>query len=102
MTASMFLESCVTCPLHFGGSNDEYGQLRRQSVPASDLGITTDHLGFPDRPILVAEKAHLSAKHIEQHADKKTGPISGARFNIWCRLQDLNPPPDDYKALEIS
>ncbi|MFH5256044.1 hypothetical protein ACGTRS_32920 [Burkholderia semiarida] len=22
-------------------------------------------------------------------------------FRIWCRLQDSNPPPDDYKALEI-
>ncbi|MBJ9727555.1 MULTISPECIES: hypothetical protein [Burkholderia cepacia complex] len=32
--------------------------------------------------------------------EKRVTENSVTLFRIWCRLQDSNPPPDDYKALE--
>jgi len=29
---------------------------------------------------------------------KRKGPPSGGPFKYWCWLQDLNPPPPDYKS----
>ncbi|HEM7899702.1 TPA: hypothetical protein U2L33_003790 [Burkholderia cenocepacia] len=34
--------------------------------------------------------------------EKRVTENSVTLFRIWCRLQDSNPPPDDYKAPEES
>src|ERR1700704_792699 len=31
-------------------------------------------------------------------AEQKKGPPNGGPFKYWCWLQDLNPPPPDYKS----
>lgn len=50
------------------------------------------------RPMLSTQRAAGSRWACKIANQKKTAHIAVSRFGIWCWLQDLNPPPPDYKS----
>ncbi|WP_229278247.1 hypothetical protein, partial [Burkholderia cenocepacia] len=57
-----------------------------------DAGVTRK--GGGDGARAIAARGSMNEKRVTEN--------SVTLFRIWCRLQDSNPPPDDYKAVEIS
>jgi hypothetical protein len=37
----------------------------------------------------------------ERTAKEKAQPVRAGLSRNWCRLQDSNPPPDDYKSTAL-
>jgi len=45
-------------------------------------------------------KAFLSRWCGDYAEKEKAQPVRAGLSKYWCRLQDSNPPPDDYKLAE--
>gem|GEM_PF-993755 len=97
------------CVLGFEGSYDRVAAFARQwkvdqldRVNAASKGTTPLFAGKKKlKTRVISESNHITGK-IAKQTDiceaKRKGPPSGGPFKYWCWLQDLNPPPPDYKS----